>query len=173
MKLMPHPQTPSQAEVAVTYQQSSQGHWQFDFEVQSHRPFYTSDKFGNTPYKNWELWNYDVVEVFFQPRVKSQDFSSPYLELQVSPQGQKFQMMIFKPRQVLYLPFDIDWQATTEVHQYCWKTSIQLRWPDDHKTQEYYAGFFTCLSSPQEYFSLPNHQTAKPDFHHPELFMKL
>lgn len=41
----------------------------------------------------WELWNHDVVEVFITPTAPI-----PYYEFQVSPHGQRLELLIKKPR---------------------------------------------------------------------------
>jgi hypothetical protein len=167
--LKPHQQTPTDSSVKVNYERSK-GKWIFNFEVISSQNWQTDKKFLNRPEKNWELWKKDVVEVFFQPRSHAEDFSAPYLELQVSPLNQGFQLMILSPREIFYTPLDLNWDSKVKLGDHSWKSEIQLDWAYDSRKTFFYAGFFACLNKPQCFFSDEHHQTEKPDFHRPEFF---
>ena len=78
--------------VAVRFElQKSQVEVYFEVNTKS---VYTSDEFSKEHWDNWGLWDFDVVEVF----LKRSKEETEYLELQVSPLGQKFALHIKSPR---------------------------------------------------------------------------
>jgi hypothetical protein len=171
--LKPHKSSPSSTHIHVSLQKRSHD-LLVHFTVENTlSPWRTSERFGKDPAKNWELWNFDVVEVFLQGRSHAHDMKSPYLELQVSPHNQGFQLQILEPRKIFYTPLKIGWEYKTHLTPQLWETEIKIGLSSDFKEKEIFAGFFSCLHEPRSYFSHKPNKEAKPDFHRPELFIPL
>ncbi len=141
-----------------------------EFEVRNLGDWQTSTSFGNIPYKNWGLWEYDVVELFIGTK-------SHYLELQVSPLGQGFILEIFKPRQLYFTPFQYEFHFSSSVQGESWKASLsldleQLKFTTD---DEIHYNAFAILGGAlqREYYALNINQEETPNFHRPDLFLSL
>jgi hypothetical protein len=137
---------------------------------------YFDDKEGMDK-KNWGLWNHDVVEAFIQVRNSVEEIQAPYLEIQVSPLNQGFNLIILEPRKVFYTPLDLKFHHTTKLFEteaafgFQANLSIELPW----RGKFYFGNFFACLGhgDSREYFALNPNKDEKPDFHRPELFVNL
>jgi hypothetical protein len=147
----------------------------FEVEKQNQNDWIHNAKFGNDFRKNWELWNFDVVEAFLQLRSHEADISAPYLEIQVSPLNQKLALLILKPRVTFFTPLVLDFISKIETTDSKWSTQIKLNLTQEFLSAgELWGGFFACLGGPQRsYLALNPNPEEKPDFHRPELFKKL
>jgi hypothetical protein len=146
-----------------------------DFTVQkrSSAPWVTDSAFTNDWSRNWGLWNKDVVEAFLQLRKDPMDTNAPYLEVQVSPLGQPFALVITEPRKSFFGPKFLSFSSHVQVEGRSWKASLQVELPSEVLGGSLlYGGFFACLSSdPREYYALEPNPEEQPDFHRPELFL--
>jgi hypothetical protein len=134
----------------------------------------TSDQFSEDYKKNWGLWNHDVVEAFLQLRSDPSEVLNPYLEIQVSPLGQKFALIVKKPREDFFIPDGLNFSSSVSCEGRVWETSIHLTLPDDLSGDHLYAGLFSCLSADErEYYALEPNPESRPDFHRPDLFIPL
>lgn len=139
-------------------------------------PWHTNASFSDDARKNWGLWNYDVVEVFWQNRTSIPDLFAPYYEWQSSPNDKHFCLQISRPRvsyhTPLFCPITFDNKLS---HQDCWITSFKI--PKDvlpPKTLPY-IGLFAILGreGKRQFFSHHKQITSQPDFHRPEFFLPI
>ncbi len=148
--------------------------WTMEVRKPASLEWITDARFGRDPRKNWELWNFDVVETFLQLRKNAQDIHAPYLELQVSPLGQALQLIILKPRVSFYTPLSLEFKAETHLQDDHWKSEVRVELPKEFSNGELWGGMFACLGkNDRGFYSLSPNPEAKPDFHRPELFKKL
>ncbi|MBY0516692.1 MAG: hypothetical protein K2P81_07285 [Bacteriovoracaceae bacterium] len=149
---------------------------EFEVEKQNHQEWIHHLKFSESDFrKNWELWNFDVVEAFLQLRNHPNDIHAPYVEIQVSPLNQKLALVILKPRVSFFTPLNLDFTSQTQKSDSKWSTQIKLTLPSALLSQgELWGGLFACLGSHERsYLALNPNPEDKPDFHRPELFKKL
>lgn len=141
----------------------------FDFKLPNAN---LNPNFNTEGWDNSGLWNYDVAEVF----VKKGSAPGPYLELQVSPLGQKFALLIHEPR------------VKTEEVEYL-KTQVEVQYEDQNFQAKfiiadedipgegpgYYGNCFACLGESQTrgYFALNINPEKTPDYHRPDLFLEI
>lgn len=131
-----------------------------------------SDAFSMAGFDNPGLWDFDVVEVFIQR--KSQ--KNHYLELQCSPLGQKFALLVKKPRQETIKIENLNTQFEVSEIGDGFKIKFTIPASDiPGDGSEIYANFFACLgaSNSRSYYGLNINSEKKPDYHRPELFKKI
>lgn len=130
---------------------------------------YVSNHFSNKAYRNWGLWNFDVVEFFFRPIGTKNE----YLELQVSPLNQQFQLCIVEPRNIFYTPLDLNFDS--HVNKSDDQISIDLVIPNTWNTLDFEGNFFAILGSDatRSYLAANVDTSVAPNFHRPDLFRKL
>lgn len=135
----------------------------------------TDASFGSDWNHNWELWNKDVVEAFLQLRSHPDDTRAPYLEVQVSPLGQPFALLIVEPRKVFHPPApDLVFTNSVTLEGKVWTTHMEITLPSELKGEHLYGGFFSCLlEGKREYYALEPNPEDRPDFHRPDLFVAL
>lgn len=147
---------------------------QFTVNKRSSRPWLSDEVYTSDWSKNWGLWNKDVVEAFLQLRSTPDDLRAPYLEVQVSPLNQPFALIISEPRKIFAAPKILDFTHEVLIENRTWKTTLKVELPEDLKGTDLYGGFFACLDQdPREFFALEPNPEQNPDFHRPELFLKL
>jgi hypothetical protein len=135
---------------------------------------HVNTSFGCDPRKNWELWNWDVVEAFFQLRPTAADLTAPYLEVQLSPLNQGLVIVIIEPRRKFYTPLQLLWRSTSEQSRGVWQTEVELTLPADFPEGDLWGGVFACLGDgKRDFYSLHPNPEERPDFHRPELFQRL
>jgi hypothetical protein len=147
-----------------------------DFQVQkrSKEEWNADALFTNDWSKNWGLWNKDVVEAFLQLRKDPTDVKAPYLEIQVSPLNQPFALVITEPRKTFFAPAKLLFTTQSAATEKLWQGQLKVELPPELKGDHLYGGFFSCLShEPREYYALETNPETNPDFHRPELFLKL
>ena len=148
--------------------------WSMQVEAPEGYAWHTDQRFGGDLRKNWELWNFDVVEAFLQLRSHAEDVRAPYLEVQLSPLKQGLALVILEPRKAFYTPLSLDFHATSEIKDNKWQSRVELAMPAEFADGELWGGLFSCLGSGERgYYALNPNPEAKPDFHRPELFKKL
>jgi hypothetical protein len=143
-------------------------------ELTPGRSWYVNPLYGDDPRKNWELWNWDVVEAFLQLRTHVEDIKAPYLELQISPRGQMFCLVILRPREAFFTPLNLAINCSTESIDGCLVSTVEVELPEDLVGEELWGGLFSCLgASPREFYALNPNPEERADFHRPELFKRL
>ena len=146
----------------------------FTAQKRTSRPWLADETKTDDWSKNWGLWNADVVEAFLQLRADEKDLKAPYLEIQVSPLNQPFALIITEPRKTFFPPKTLDFSHEVLVDGKSWKSTLKVKLPDELKGSMLYGGFFACLDhEPREFFALEPNPENNPDFHRPELFLKL
>jgi hypothetical protein len=113
--------------------------------------------------KNWQLWNFDVVEVFYQC---SEDNLS-YKELEVTPTGFGLCLEITKPRVIYHTPLNWSFKHDTSYDD----TSAVITLSIEEKQMPFRAGFYAHLG--HEFYSLVQMPHGSADFHRPQDFLKL
>lgn len=166
-------QSPFRIEAQVT-SRGRMVEWTMEVLSPTGKEWHVDRRFGTDARKNWELWNFDVVETFLQPRQDVRDQSAPYLELQLSPLNQPLALMILKPRVSFYTPLQLDLRHDVTLGPGRWLSRVRIELPRELQTGPLYGGLFACLGQgPRSYLSLNPNPEERPDFHRPELFVKL
>lgn len=156
-------------------------HLLFNFQVDygQSRPFYSNGFNLKDPQKNWGLWDYDVVELFFYAADRKS-----YYEFQLSPLNQGFQLEIFKPRISFCTPLDWSWQSDCQIiGNKSWKGFIKIPLEIFSKGpqlefSEIFGNVHAILGEKnlRKYYSLNPYKPSQgdgPDFHRPGHFIKL
>lgn len=174
--LHPHsirPDSPFRVEGELQ-RQGARVRWNLRVQAPANHVWRTGAQFGNDPRKNWELWNFDVVESFLQLRAHPDDTSAPYLELQVSPLGQPLCLIIQRPRVSFYTPLGLSFRPEVRLAPGLWETQVDVELPASFPAGELYGGLFACLGeNPRSFHALNPNPEERPDFHRPELFRRL
>ena len=138
----------------------------FKVSRQDKLEWHTSSHFSAGPRGNWGLWNYDVVEVFLMPAKQT---SYQYQEIQVSPLNQTFALNIISPRKVFYSPLKTEYRTRVRQSENIWTSEIEV----NQSIKNYQIGAFACLGETREFYSLNPNLEENPDFHRPELFLRV
>lgn len=160
----------SQHTVFVDYQllhDALQVHFVVEFNK-----LYVSNSFGMDTFKNWGLWETDVVELF----ISKSPQRTPYLELQLSPLSQKFALVVETPRKYFSYPEELNITVKSRVGPGRWDGELLVPYeqiPGD--SRELYGNFHACLghSANRCYYGFQINSDQHPDFHRPDLFKKL
>jgi hypothetical protein len=124
----------------------------------------------------WGLWDWDVVELFIQPRAND----PTYYEFQVSPLDQFFELEIFEPRKRFNKEYSSGFGHKASSRPGGWTAEMRislakLGWNGEATTLR--GNAFAIIGggapSPRSYWSLFLSQQQKPDFHLPEKFLPL
>lgn len=134
----------------------------------------TNEKFSLDSVENWGLWEFDVVEIFI---CRNRD-KVPYLELQLSPLGQKFALVVKTPRKEFDYPKNINFDISSDIEDGVWLSQMKIDLDDIPGTaQEVMGNIHACLGveGRREYFGLSHFsdENGGPDFHRPQNFIKL
>jgi hypothetical protein len=156
---------------------AASGSLHVDFEVQGRvphvNPLLPFDQSAD------KLWEHDVVEVFVSlARAEDEVPFAPYLEFQVSPLGQYFELKIFKPRERVQINpmLGLVPQATKSSNSWTARFEIPL---EKHlncaKGQPIFGNLYSILGAPgsKEFWSLFTPPQTVPDFHVPSHFKRL
>lgn len=138
--------------------------------------WHSSPAFSSTNYAlNWNLWDYDVVEVFVQARSLTEGSTAPYYELQLSPLGQPFALHIEEPRRRYGYPQMLVYTKETHYDTSCWFTRLAVQIPDYQPGAPLFGNFTACLGpiDQRAYFAMAPSTSSTPDFHRPQEFMQL
>lgn len=129
-------------------------------------------------FAQWRLWESDVVEVFLQWRLHPEDFSAPYLELNFSPTGGGFSLVVYRPRVVSATPikrfFKAQHQFSIADNHELWVCKAKGNWPQLICAQgQLWGSYHACLGpAPYREFFAPYSPPGKgPDFHRPQFFL--
>ena len=128
--------------------------------------------------KNWQLWNFDVLETFLQLRSHPEDFFAPYLELQISPLNQPLALIIIKPRESFFTPLNLVFSSQVTLSKgessQVWKLEAKIVLPDEIQGHQLWGGMFACLGQGEREFHAPSPWGPLPaDFHQPKYFQQL
>ncbi len=172
IKLLPHHMNPtSDRSVYVDYHKNA-NNIVIEFNVVANE-LSTNKNFSLGPWDNQGLWDFDVVEVFLQ----GQSDDGAYLELQCSPLGQKFALLVKEPRkstqQVTKLNSIVD---VIEQEADGFKVKFTVDASDIPGAFTHLKGNFFCCLGPagqREYFALNINKEDTADFHRPDLFVSL
>ncbi|MBD64495.1 MAG: hypothetical protein CME62_04775 [Halobacteriovoraceae bacterium] len=142
-----------------------------DFEVIK-KNLKVDERFSTDHWDNWGLWENDVVEVFL---TRAKDHL-PYLELQLSPLGQKFALLIKKPRKETEKITEIAVKTNVSRTQNGFNGSFQIpkeSIPGD--STELWGNLHACLYDEHKcnFYALKPNTDQRADFHRPEYFQKL
>lgn len=117
----------------------------------------------------WGLWDWDVVELFLECGRES---DGSYLEFQVSPLGQHFELKIFEPRK----RFDRDFRSgfqheAKQVSEGHWQAEMRIPFKGNRPRGNAFA--ILGPEGAKTYWSLFLGPQEIPDFHLPERFSEL
>jgi hypothetical protein len=138
--------------------------------------WHSSPAFSATDYaRNWDLWDYDVVELFVQVRAQADSLAGPYYELQLSPLGQPFALRIEEPRRRYGPPPALAYTHETHCHATHWHARLALQVPGYQPGASLFGNLAACLGPADQraYFALAPSTSAAPDFHRPHEFIRL
>jgi len=174
--LNPFDETMKNFKVECTYNWFSPGLFEAKFIVTNKNglPWNISKSFDDNGIENWGLWEHDVVEMFLQPRNDPSEITAPYLELQLSPRGQKFAVIVHDPRKKYETPFDLNFMGHSKRSSKEWSAEFKV-------THELllkpflYGTFNACLGdvSCREFFASSWANRKILDFHVPNAFIQL
>lgn len=146
----------------------------FTVSKRDNSEYCANPEFGEDYAKNWGLWETDVVEAFIQLRKTEDDVSAPYLEVQLSPLNQPFALVIKKPRQEFDYPKNLDFTHSVDGQERTWRSKLHVTLPEEIQGSLLYVGLHACLGmGEREFFALNPNPEDRPDFHRPELFVKM
>lgn len=126
---------------------------------------------ASDPRKNWGLWNYDVVELFWSTDARHKT----YTEWQVSPLGQGLELQIIKPRSIYFTPLTTSLKFAVNCKEHSWQTIFTLSQATAAKTPIFW-GAYACLHDGQGHTWHFTHEIDPegiPNFHQPEKFKTL
>lgn len=164
-----HTQNKVKDRIEVDYGVTDQKFW---VRAKYRGPFHLNREFSADGYKNWELWNYDVLELF----LTRTDLRVPYIELQISPLNQKLALLIKKPRKSFEFYTPATFKYSTEFSGEVWNIYCELDAADIPGGSPNLRGNIHCGLGPQEnrrFYGLNINQDDKADFHKPLNFISL
>lgn len=140
---------------------------QISFYLKSQSEFNCNPKFSKDYKENWGLWEHDVFEVFIKKEGKS------YLELQVSPLGQPFALIIDEPRVLFHPPQSLETKIDIDLSQ-GFSAHFEIPFTDiPGDGNKLYGNCFSCLGDDKRsFYALNINKEAGPDFHRPDLFIE-
>ncbi len=147
------------------------GYLQFDFSVITN-DINVDPSFSLDTLDNIGLWNFDVVEVF----LRKGNPNGEYLEVQVSPLGQKYALKVISPRLETLPVQELDFHSTQRETSNGFEVSIKLSYAElPGEDGDIYGNVFACLGTPDNrcYYALNINKEETPDFHRPDLFLNL
>lgn len=130
-----------------------------------------NEEFSRASWVNMGLWEFDVVEVFLQRK----NPENHYLELEISPLGQKLAILIKKPREDFATVELVNTEASAEITPEGFVATFIIKDSDiPGASGEIIGNAHACLGKRQRnHFSLFDGNEDKPDFHRPELFQRI
>lgn len=124
------------------------------------------------------LWEHDVVEAFISlASNEAEVLTAPYLEFQVSPLGQFFELRILEPRKkVESTPLGLKLQAS--IYPDSWTACMEIPLQEHFKNgvpQSLFGNLYAIFgaSGGREFWSLYTPPQEIPDFHIPAHFKRL
>lgn len=170
LKLHPHKSSPiKDYDIFCSYQTSGDTVLvNFKVKKPKHLSWNINHQLSHKGIGNWGLWEHDVVEIFLQ----SGNPETPYLEIQLSPSAQKFALQIERPRKQFFTPLNFDFCGQSIIEDDTWTAQIEVDFPCRGTLR---GGIFACLGpeTKRNYFAMNPNCEDIPDFHRPDLFVKL
>lgn len=125
------------------------------------------------------LWEHDVVEVFLSLAQTAQQVPhAPYLEFQISPLGQFFELRILEPRKRVEPDPQLGLVAAVDATPQEWIAHFEIPLEKHFspvRQDAFFGNAFSILGPPgkKEFWSLFTPPQARPDFHIPAHFKRL
>ena len=132
--------------------------------------------YSRTDYReNWGLWEYDVVELFLQPRPHPDVASGPYLELELSPLGQPFALLIEEPARRYAAPDTLAFLRENSLTETAWRVRVAVQVPGYAPGAPLFGNLTACLgpAGARSYWGLTLNEDGEVDFHRPAEFVQL
>ena len=129
-------------------------------------PFYSNpapESFPNSLVGSWELWNYEVVELFLVGD------NGHYTEVEVGPHGHHLILRLDAPRSIIDKEHPMIWKSTIEGSR--WKGEgfiLNAVLPD--RIDRINAFGIATINGERKYSSYTPLPGPKPDFHQPHRF---
>lgn len=137
--------------------------------------WHTQDSFDIDSRKNWGLWNFDVIEIFWQNRQEANQVQAPYHEWQIAPNNKSFCLDISLPSISYSTPLICPIKFQSQIQQSKWIASFII--PEIvYKNFKFpYLGVFAILGQGPDkaYYALNLPVTSKPNFHLPQFFLPI
>ncbi len=125
------------------------------------------------------LWESDVVEIFLSTAARADDVArSPYLEFQISPYNQFFELRVLEPRIKAEENPNLGLVHSAEIHPEHWNARFEIpfiRHLGRRKPTQLFGNLFAILGAPghRAFYSAYTSPQKKPDFHQPHQFKQL
>jgi len=149
------------------------------FWAKNLKKIHTSPSYSLEHIRNWGLWDFDVVECFlYLEKNRKEQEKTPYYELQLSPLGQRFCLVIEAPRKTFYSPFHLDFEGKNTIKETAfgieWRSQINIDLPQANEAK-LWGNLCACLGPKEgrEYFALNWNYQGVLDFHRPDSFVPL
>ncbi len=144
-------------------------------QASSDSAWHIQDNFSFDTRKNWGLWNFDVVEVFWQNRQVETQLEAPYHEWQISPNNKSFCLDIATPRISYSTPLVCPIKFESQIQQNKWIANFIIPEAVYKNFKHHYLGVFAILGKEKDrsYYALNLPATTKPSFHLPEFFLPI
>lgn len=162
----------------VRWQLTPEGWFEATFEVAlpPGAAWHVNPAYSRTDYRdNWGLWEHDVVELFLQPRPHPDVASGPYLELQLSPLGQPFALIIEEPARRYFAPEALAFLRENSLEADRWRVRVAVRVPGYAPGAPLFGNLTACLGpmGARSYWGLTLNGDGAVDFHRPGEFGQL
>ena len=162
----------------VRWQLTPEGWFEASFEVRlpPGAAWNVSPAYSRTDYReNWGLWEHDVVELFLQPRPYPDVTSGPYLELQLSPLGQPFALVVEEPARRYGAPATLAFLRENSLREDFWRVRVAVQVPGYAPGAPLFGNLTACLGpeGARIYWGLTLNEDGEVDFHRPAGFVQL
>lgn len=162
----------------VRWQLTPEGWFEATFEVPlpPGAAWNVNPAYSRTDYReNWGLWEHDVVELFLQPRPHPDVTSGPYLELQLSPLGQPFALIIEEPARRYFAPETLAFLRENTLAADSWRVRVAVQVPGYAPGAPLFGNLTSCLgpAGARCYWGLVLSGDGAVDFHQPVEFVQL
>lgn len=132
--------------------------------------------YSRTDYReNWGLWEHDVVELFLQPRPHPDLSSGTYLELQLSPLGQPFALVVKEPARQYGAPDTLAFLRENSLGETTWRVRVAVQVPNYAPGAPLFGNLTACLgpAGARTHWGLTLNEGEEVDFHRPQEFVQL
>ncbi|WP_156108965.1 hypothetical protein [Hymenobacter sp. APR13] len=148
----------------------------FDVPLPPGAAWNVNPSYSRTRYRdNWGLWEHDVVELFLQARPYPDVTSGPYLELQLSPLGQPFALVVEEPVRRYAAPETLAFLHENVPGEASWRVRVAVQVPGYAPGAPLFGNLTACLgpAEARTYWGLQLNAGPEPDFHRPTDFRQL
>lgn len=162
----------------VRWQLTPEGWFEATFEVRlpPGAVWNVDPAYSRTDYReNWGLWEHDVMELFLQPRPFPDVASGPYLELQMSPLGQPFALVVEEPARRYGAPATLAFLRENVRDEGFWRVRVAVQVPGYVPGAPLFGNLTACLgpARARTYWGLTLNEDGEVDFHRPKEFVQL